>query len=114
MEGLKGKGAVAVDDYYNQMIASAEMMEEIDALNMNVSDHFNGYGMMDGKIIPHVWGQYDLVRNKLDARDLLQKYYPLNHGSFGMHPVTTTMSMETESRMRKMHMISRSQYLKVA
>ena len=41
-------------------------MTEIDALNMNVSDHFNGYGMMDGQIIPHVWGQYDLVRNKLD------------------------------------------------
>ncbi|HAF58936.1 MAG TPA: hypothetical protein DCL00_05045 [Opitutae bacterium] len=74
MEGLKGgKGAVAVDDYYNQMIASAEMMEEIDALNMNVSDHFNGYGMMDGKIIPHVWGQYDLVRNKLDARGFTSK-----------------------------------------
>ena len=113
MEGLKGgKGAVAVDDYYNQMIASAEMMEEIDALNMNVSDHFNGYGMMDGKIIPHVWGQYDLVRNKLDARGFTsKKSYPLNHGSSGMDPVTTTMSMETESRMRKMHMISRSQYL---
>ena len=74
MEGLKGgKGAVAVDDYYNQMIASAEMMEEIDALNMNVSDHFNGYGMMDGQIIPHVWGQYDLVRNKLDARGFTSK-----------------------------------------
>ena len=114
MEGLKGgKGAVAVDDYYNQMIASAEMMEEIDALNMNVSDHFNGYGMMDGQIIPHVWGQYDLVRNKLDARGFtsVKKSYPLNHGSSGMDPVTTTMSMETESRMRKMHMISRSQYL---
>ena len=32
------------------------MMQEVDALNMNVSDHFNGYGMMDGKIIPRNWG----------------------------------------------------------
>ena len=67
LKGLKGdKGAVAVDDYYDQLISSPEMMIEIDALNMNVSDHFNGYGMMDGQIIPHVWGQYDLVRKKLD------------------------------------------------
>ena len=49
LAGLKGKGAVAVDDYYDQQIANTGMMEEVDALNMNVSDHFNGYGMMDGK-----------------------------------------------------------------
>ena len=73
LAGLKGKGAVAVDDYYDQQIANTGMMEEVDALNMNVSDHFNGYGMMDGKIIPHVWGQYDLVRNKLDAANLQSK-----------------------------------------
>ena len=37
------------------------MMKQVDALNMNVSDHFNGYGMMDGlKIIPNVWAQYEL------------------------------------------------------
>ena len=73
-EGLKGgKGAVAVEDYYDQQIASAEMMSEVDALNMNVSDHFNGYGMMDGEIIPNVWGQYDLVRKKLDAVDMHHK-----------------------------------------
>ena len=73
LAGLRGKGAVAVDDYYDQQIANTGMMEEVDALNMNVSDHFNGYGMMDGKIIPHVWGQYDLVRNKLDAANLQSK-----------------------------------------
>ncbi len=68
LSGLKGgRGAVAVDDYYDQQIASAEMMSEVDALNMNVSDHFNGYGMMDGNIIPNVWGQFDLVRRKLDS-----------------------------------------------
>ena len=73
LEGLKEKGAVAVNDYYDQQIAAKEMMHEVDALNMNVSDHFNGYGMMDGEIIPHVWGQYDLVRNKLDQADFLSK-----------------------------------------
>jgi hypothetical protein len=73
-EGLKGgKGAVAVDDYYDQLIASEELMKLVDALNMNVSDHFNGYGMMDGLIIPNVWGQYDLVRRKLDAAGLEHK-----------------------------------------
>ena len=74
LEGLEGgKGAVAVNDYYDQLIASPEMMKEVDALNMNVSDHFNGYGMMDGLIIPHVWGQYDLVRNKLDTNGFSSK-----------------------------------------
>ncbi|MEL0099629.1 MAG: hypothetical protein VW907_08750, partial [Opitutae bacterium] len=74
LEGLEGgKGAVAVNDYYDQLIASPEMMAEVDALNMNVSDHFNGYGMMDGKIIPHVWGQYDLVRHKLDTHNYASK-----------------------------------------
>jgi hypothetical protein len=73
LAGLKGKGAMAVDDYYDQQIASTEMMNGVDALNMNVSDHFNGYGMMDGQIIPHVWGQYDLVRSKLDAANLHSK-----------------------------------------
>jgi hypothetical protein len=74
LEGLKGgKGAEAVDDYYDQQIASTSMMHEVDALNMNVSDHFNGYGMMDGKIIPNVWSQYDLVRSKLDAANMHHK-----------------------------------------
>jgi len=74
LEGLKGgKGAIAVNDYYDQLIASAEMLQEVEALNMNVSDHFNGYGMMDGQIIPHVWGQYDLVRNKLDQAGFVEK-----------------------------------------
>ena len=62
-----------MDDYYDQLIASEELMKEVDALNMNVSDHFNGYGMMDGLIIPNVWGQYDLVRRKLDAAGLEHK-----------------------------------------
>lgn len=74
LSGLEGeKGAVSVNDYYDQQIASIEMMNAVDALNMNVSDHFNGYGMMDRKIIPNVWSQYDLVREKLDSAGMQDK-----------------------------------------
>ena len=72
-EGLKGVGAVAVDDYYNQLIANKEMMKVVDALNLNISDHANGYGMMDGKIIPNCWTQYDLARSKLDKANYFSK-----------------------------------------
>ena len=73
LKGLKGKGAVAVSDYYDRLIANKEVMEVVDALNQNVSDHFNGYGMMDGLIIPNVWTQYDLARGKLDAANYRSK-----------------------------------------
>ena len=66
-EGLRGDGAAAVDDYYNQLIADDELMNQVDALNLNISDHANGYGMMDGALIPNCWTQYDLARKKLDA-----------------------------------------------
>ncbi len=66
LKGLKGGGAVAVDDYYNRLIANKPLMAVVDALNLNVADHANGYGKMDGKIIPNVWAQYDLARSKLD------------------------------------------------
>ena len=72
-KGLKGNGAVAVDDYYNQLIASKEVMEVVDALNLNISDHSNGYGKMDGKIIPNCWTQYDLARSKLDEANYFSK-----------------------------------------
>ena len=52
-EGLRGVGAEAVDDYYDQLIANEELMAQVDALNLNISDHFNGYGMMDGALIPN-------------------------------------------------------------
>ena len=56
-----------VDDYYNRLIANKPLMAVVDALNLNVADHANGYGKMDGqKIIPNVWAQYDLARSKLD------------------------------------------------
>jgi hypothetical protein len=73
LKGLKGKGAVAVDDYYNRLIANKPLMNVVDALNMNVSDHFNGYGMMDGRLIPNVWSQYDLARGKLDVANYRSK-----------------------------------------
>ena len=73
LEGLKGVGAVAVDDYYDQLIANEEMMKQVDALNLNISDHFNGYGMMDGQLIPNCWTQYDLARGKLDEANYPSK-----------------------------------------
>ena len=73
LKGLKGRGAVAVDDYYDHLIANKPLMSVVDALNLNVSDHFNGYGMMDGRLIPNVWSQYDLARGKLDAANYRSK-----------------------------------------
>ena len=51
--GLKETGSIAVDDYYNQLIADKELINQVDALNLNISDHSNGYGMMDGALIPN-------------------------------------------------------------
>jgi hypothetical protein len=73
LKGLKGKGAVAVDDYYDHLVANKQVMSVVDALNQNVSDHFNGYGMMDGRLIPNVWTQYDLARGKLDVANYRSK-----------------------------------------
>ncbi len=69
-QGLGAKGAKAVDRFYDLMIANDELMDLVDALNLNVSDHDTGFGNMDGKIIPSVWAQYDLVRRKLDEARL--------------------------------------------
>ncbi len=65
LDGLKGTGAAALDDFYERLASNAELMSLVDALNLNVSDHFNGFGMMDGGIIRSVWDHYDLVRAKL-------------------------------------------------
>jgi hypothetical protein len=67
LAGLKGGGAEAVNDYYDQLVADEKMMSLVDALNLNVSDFGNGFGCMDGSLIPAVWANYDLVRGKLDA-----------------------------------------------
>jgi hypothetical protein len=66
--GLRAeRGGAAVDDFYDRLVADAEMMQGVDALNLNVTDHFDGYGNMDGTYIPSTWGNFDLVRGKLDA-----------------------------------------------
>ena len=67
LPGLKGTGAEAIHDFYDRLIADKEMMSGVDALNLNVSDHFDGFGNSDGSFIPSVWANYDLARNKLDA-----------------------------------------------
>ena len=72
-KGLDGKGARAVNHFYDLMIGHSQLMKTVDALNLNVSDHSSGYGNMDGKIIPSVWAQYDLVRRKLDAAKFRSK-----------------------------------------
>ena len=71
--GLEGKGARAVNHFYDLMIGHPQLMQTVDALNLNVSDHSSGYGNMDGNIIPSVWAQYELVRRKLDESSYRSK-----------------------------------------
>ena len=66
-EGLKGTGGWAVSQFYDQVIARKDLMQQIDAINLNVSDNSDGYGCMDGSYVPSVWGNYELARRKLDA-----------------------------------------------
>ena len=60
-------GGAAVSSYYDHLVASDELLSLVDALNMNVSDQNDGSGGMDGTFLPSTWGNYDLVRSKLDA-----------------------------------------------
>ncbi len=71
LDGLKGKGGEAVDDFYEHMVNNKELIKLVDCLNINVSDHHDGYGMMDGSFITSTWGNYDLVRSKLDRAGYL-------------------------------------------
>ncbi|MEL0099415.1 MAG: hypothetical protein VW907_07670, partial [Opitutae bacterium] len=64
--GLDGRGGRAVNDYLEQKVKNHTLMELVDCLNINVSDHHDGYGMMDGSFITSTWGNYDLFRQKLD------------------------------------------------
>lgn len=73
LDGLKGKGAVAALDFYDRLIANKTLMGLVDGLNINVSDHYDGYGSMDGSLISSVWANYDLVRRKLDAAGFRNK-----------------------------------------
>ena len=66
MKGLAAKGGRGVNELYDRYIASRDLMRGVDALNLNVSDQNDGYGGMDGSCVASVWGNYELVRNKLD------------------------------------------------
>ena len=66
MEGLTQPGGRGVNQLYDAYIANPELMQLVDALNLNVSDQNDGYGGMDGSFVSSVWGNYDLVRRKLD------------------------------------------------
>ena len=67
VKGLENTGAAAVHEFYDRLIGDAELMAGVDALNLNVSDHVDGYGNMEGSFITSAWANYDLVRDKLDA-----------------------------------------------
>ncbi len=67
MKGLAAKGGRGVNEMYDRYVASKPLLQTVDALNLNVSDQNDGYGNMDGSFVPSVWGNYDLVRGKLDA-----------------------------------------------
>ena len=66
MKGLAAKGGRGVDELYDRYVASDDLMKAVDALNLNVSDQNDGYGGMDGSFVSSVWGNYELVRSKLD------------------------------------------------
>ena len=66
IDGLDGRGGRAVNDYLEQKVKNQTLMELVDCLNINVSDHHDGYGMMDGSFVTSTWGNYDLFRQKLD------------------------------------------------
>ena len=73
LQGLKGIGGEAVDDFYEHMVTNKRLMSLVDSLNINVSDHHDGYGMMDGSFITSTWGNYDLVRRKMDREGYSRK-----------------------------------------
>ena len=73
MAGLAAKGGRGVNELYDRLVASSELMDVVDGLNLNVSDQNDGYGSMDGSFVSSVWGNYELVRGKLDAAGLPHK-----------------------------------------
>ncbi len=68
LTGLDGVGGLGINDFYDQLIGNRTLMNRVDALNINVSDHLDGYGGIDDRYVTSTWGSYDLVRRKLDAR----------------------------------------------
>jgi hypothetical protein len=67
LPGLVNSGAAAIHEFYERLAFSDVLMGLVDALNLNVSDHFDGTGNSDGSYIPSVWVNYDVARAKLDA-----------------------------------------------
>ena len=65
--GLHATGGEAISYFYDRLISDGEMMDQVDALNLNVSDQNDGYGVVDGSYVSSAWGNYELARNKLDA-----------------------------------------------
>ena len=37
-----------MDDFFERLVTNRKLMSLVDCLNINVSDHHDGYGMMDG------------------------------------------------------------------
>jgi hypothetical protein len=70
---LKGTGGESVNDFYDQLVGNPELMQQVDALNLNVSDQLKGYGMIDGGYVSSSWENYDLARSKLDAAGYTHK-----------------------------------------
>ena len=73
MKGLGVKGGEAVSLFYELQAGHSELMSLVDAINMNMSDNFNGYGSMDGSYIGSSWDNYDLAKGKLNAAGHLGK-----------------------------------------
>lgn len=71
--GLGVKGGKAVNTFYDMLTATPELMKLVDALNLNISDQNDGYGNMDGHYVTSCWGNYELVRGKLDSRGYASK-----------------------------------------
>ena len=62
-----------MDDFFERLVTNRKLMSLVDCLNINVSDHHDGYGMMDGSFITSTWGNYDLVREKMDREGYAKK-----------------------------------------
>ena len=62
-----------MDDFFERLVTNRKLMSLVDCLNINVSDHHDGYGMMDGSFITSTWGNYDLVREKMDREGYSKK-----------------------------------------
>ena len=95
LPGLKGIGGKSVDNFYDQLISSQELMNSVDALNLNVSDHFDGYGNMDGKFVPSAWGNFDLLVKSCAEVPRRQRSSHPNPGSLGIRGSMPPTSRET-------------------